>query len=405
MHHSADPLFLAIFDQMAEPGIVVKPNTPDFTIVTFNKAYANATGYLPEDLADGSLWEFFKSDTASTNVRKVFEEGLNDALRHQTEIRLPIFRLDIAGTSLAKAKPRWWQVDILPVMGTDGDVTYLACTTRNVTLHIEDQTSILTSNQNEAAMLVRQQESEERAGGLQESLDTANRDMEENITERIRSSSESEYRLKRVIAATPSGLSIIKRKDLLIETVNQPLLTLWGRKAADIINKPLLEVFPEMAGQPFSELLLQVLDQKSTMTLTAQPLIIIRADGTPVTRHADISFDPLFDVNGMVDAVLVTVSDVTEMIKAQSLLQNRNEELEAMNEEMAASNEEIQSINEEYEASNEELTAINEELRQTDETTQASMVELEDTDEYFNQAMNSADLCIWQQNPDDQSIK
>lgn len=352
MLHSTDILFRALFDQLPEPRLIIKANAPDFTIVAVNKAYVAATGFTFEELSGQSLWKLFGSNTASTNVRAIFEQGLNDALQHKAEIKLPIFRFDLSATATERSKPRWWQVDITPVNDENGDVTYLLCTTRNVTIHVEDQMEILRGSQNQAAMLVRQQESDEQIHTLQGQLNNANDVTETQVAQRTQELTDSEYELNRVLAVTPVGLCVLKGDNFSIKTANKPMLALWGCKQEDVIGRPLLEVFPELQGQPFPALLQKVMGDKKMLTLSAQPVLIVHGDRKPVKIFVDFSYDPLFDTAGNVEGVLVTVNDVTEIIKAQQLLQNRQEELETMNEELNAANDELQRINNELNAIN-----------------------------------------------------
>lgn len=333
-------LFQTIFDQLTEPRVVVKPNAPNFTIVFANRAYLAATGGTAESLNGLTLWQLFKRDVASANGRVVFEAGLNDAVRHRAPVKLPIFRFDTAAAMGGRPVPQWWQVDISPVASTDGELIYLICTTRNVTLHVQDKTAILKHEHENAALLIRQQEQTEEA---------------ERIEQRGVAVTESEYRLNRIVSTTPVGLAIIKGAEQVIETVNDPLLKLWGRKLDAVLGRKLLDVLPELLDQPFFHALLEVYNNAKSIRQERQPAVIAAPEGE--TRHVfvDLSYDPLFDTGGKVDAILMTVNDVTAMVHAQQLLQDREEELETMNEELTATNEELH-------ASLEELTAINEEL-------------------------------------------
>jgi PAS domain S-box-containing protein len=368
MHHLTDLLFRTLFDQLPEPRIILRPDSPDFTVVIVNRAYAEATKYTPEQLTGRSFWELFKADAAGSSSAETFRQGLADVLRHRTHIKLPIFRFDVLVAG--KASPRWWQVEILPVMDERGEITYLSCTTHNVTIHIQDQAAILQGRHSEAAMLVQQQHAEreltEAEKALRESQDdlaAVRRHTDEQVSFRTKELSDSEYRLKRIIANTPAGLCILKGDDFIIDVINQPLLNIWGRKADDVIGKPLLTVVPEFIGQPFPKLLKQVLRTGKKVTMPEEAVIILQPDGTPKDAFADFSYDPLFDVNQQVEAVLVTVNEITEMVKARKLLQDRQDELEAMNEEMTAANEELQAMNEELTTASEELTEANRQLQ------------------------------------------
>lgn len=338
---------MGLFNQLPEPRLVIKPNAPDFTIVTVNVAYAVATGYAAQDLAGQSLWKVFGSNTASSNVKEIFEQGLNDVLLHKTEMKLPIFRYDISATSASRLKPRWWQVDISPVNDDNGDIAYLLCTTRNVTIHVEDQMQILRGSQEQAAMLINQQDRDEQIKILQGQLVEATENTEEQVNRRTQNLSDSEYELSRLFAVTPVGLCILKGSQFVIQKANKPMLALWGRKQQDVTGRPLLEVFPELKGQPFPALLEKVVADKKMLTLTAQPILIVQGDGKPVKIFVDFSYDPLFNTAGNVEGVLVTFNDVTESVDAQQILQNRQEELETLNEELNAANEELMRINQE----------------------------------------------------------
>jgi two-component system CheB/CheR fusion protein len=71
-------------------------------------------------------------------------------------------------------------------------------------------------------------------------------------------------------------------------------------------------------------------------------------------------------------------------------LQDANEELQAANEELMLAQEEMQATNEEFEATNEELQATNEELETNNEEMQATNEEMETTNEEL--AARSAEL-------------
>ncbi|TWR31202.1 PAS domain-containing protein [Mucilaginibacter pallidiroseus] len=353
MLQSTNQLFQNIFNQLPEPCLVLSPNAPDFSIVAANEAYIAATGFSLERLTNRSLWILFTENTASANIRDVFEQGLNDALMHKSEIKLPVFRYDLAATDTDRAKPRWWQVDINPIVDMLGEVTCLLCTTRNMTIHVQDQIEILRGNDLEAAMIVRQQESDEYIQRMEGQLNDANQNTEAAVALRTKELSDSEYELSRIMAVTPVGLCIVKGADFVITEVNGPMLDLWGRKRSAIIGQPLFDVISELKEQQLPAMLEKVVADKQMTFVPAQPVLVIRPDGKTVKKFVDFSYDPLFDVAGIVNGVLITVNDVTKLINAQHVLQNRQEELETMNEELTAANEELQRINQDFNTRNE----------------------------------------------------
>ncbi|OKS86241.1 ATP-binding protein [Mucilaginibacter polytrichastri] len=381
MQHFNDPLFRIIFDQLAEPRLILKPYNADFIIVAANAAYLAATGYELADLSGKSIWNFFKVDAAGHHTVKIFQTGLNDVLEYKSALKLPIFRFDTLHA------PRWWQVEILPVMDEVGQIAYLTCTTYNVTIQVEDEATIKSGK---AAMLVQQQTE----------ITTA-----EQVAFRTQELTDSEYRLSRIVSATPCGLCILKGENFIIDIINGPLLTLWGRTEKDILNQPLLKVFPELEGQPFQTFLIRVRETSHTVTMKEQSVVIIGVDGKPKYIYADFSYDPLFDVDLNVEAVLVTYSEVTSFVHARNLLEDREQVLEAMNEEMNAANEELQAMNEEMTVTNEEMESSNEELLAAREEQQVLYEQLQASEQNLRLAAEAAHIGYWHIQPESKALQ
>ncbi|PWG80523.1 PAS domain-containing protein [Pararcticibacter amylolyticus] len=173
----------------------------------------------------------------------------------------------------------------------------------------------------------------------------------------------SEFRLKRMVMTTPFALAILKTRDLFIEVANQRMLEIWMRKEEDVLGKPLMAVFPELEDQPFPLLLAEVFDTGKRVSMPEVSALIVSPEGEINEHYVDFSYDPLFDLEGNVEAILVSVSDITEIIRARQQLQERQEELEALNEEVTTGNDELIAINEELTASNEELLQAEQQLQ------------------------------------------
>lgn len=174
---------------------------------------------------------------------------------------------------------------------------------------------------------------------------------------------ESAHQLRRMVMTTPIGLTILKGRELRIEIANQQMLEIWGRTEADVLDQNLTDVFPELTDQPFPDLLRNIFDTGKQVANPAAKATIGLPDGTTKEIYVDFSYDPLFDLEGKVEAILASVNDVTEVIEGKRMLQQRQEELETLNEEFLAANEELVATNDELFETQEDLKQLFERLR------------------------------------------
>lgn len=208
-----------------------------------------------------------------------------------------------------------------------------------------------------------------------QSLADLNNKLEGRVKRRTKALEESEaslrnsrHRLKSMVMTTPIGMTILRGRDLVVEVANAKMLQIWNHSWKEVSNKKLLEVFPELTDQSFPELLLSVFD-------TAKPVKIAEIEAEIVSPHGnkhiyvDLSYDPLFDTDGNVEAIMATVNDITAIVESRKALEKSEAEQQVLNEELTA-------INEEMAAANEELMAINEELADTQKSLKMLIDEL-----------------------------
>ncbi|GGG99813.1 PAS domain-containing protein [Mucilaginibacter phyllosphaerae] len=131
---------------------------------------------------------------------------------------------------------------------------------------------------------------------------------------------QSENRLKSMVMTAPIGMTVLKSRDLMIEMANQPMYEIWGRSPQQALGKKLLKVFPELHDQPFPKMLQQVFDSGNRVAVPEIPVKINTPLGE-LNYIVDFAYDPLFDLNGNVEAILATVINITEQISARNELQ------------------------------------------------------------------------------------
>ncbi|WP_198171465.1 PAS domain S-box protein [Mucilaginibacter aquatilis] len=193
-----------------------------------------------------------------------------------------------------------------------------------------------------------------------------------DVTKQIdsqRALKKNEHQLRQLIMTAPMGMCIIKGEDLVVELANKPMLRIWTRSAEEMMGKGLLDVFPELKEQSFPRLLKSVLQTGEPVNISETVAEIAETDGTINTVYIDISYQPLFDLNGVPEAILATVIDITETVRIRQRLEESERKLQDANEELSAINEEQESINE-------ELTSTVEQLVQTESLLQQTNLEL-----------------------------
>ena len=137
---------------------------------------------------------------------------------------------------------------------------------------------------------------------------------------------QSENRLNSMVMKAPIGMTVLRGRDMVIEIANDPMYEIWGRTPQQALGKKLLDVFPEIADQPFPQMLQNVFNTGKRLAI---PEIEVRMK-TPLgdTNYIiDFAYDPLLDLDGNVEAILTTVTNITEQVNARQELQKARDTL------------------------------------------------------------------------------
>jgi PAS domain S-box-containing protein len=393
-----DPLYQALFNTPV-PRIILKSNTPDFTILDFNDAYKLATDIGDRDIKGLSLWEVFNPGDAGVDGAKLLPETLNKAIVAKETIFMDPFRYDIPSNDQERIVQSWWQLEIIPIVSKSDEVESLLITTNNITdlvLSKEATSSSILREQNLTEELAATNEelmaSNEELQAAIEELRTAheqvtdfNRELEIKVEERT-------LELSTIIMNVPLGLAIIGGQDMRVQMVNKGLYSLWN-KDEQVIGKRLIEAFPELKGQGFLQLLEGVFNSGVPYSGSNAAVDFMNADGELETRYRDFSYTPLKNNAGEVYAILVLTEDVTEKNLIRQKEQYFNEEITAINEELSASIEELAVTNEELSQSQQQLTEHMQELS----TYNLKLIEAEERQRFL---LNAIPQQVWTSNPE-----
>lgn len=218
----------------------------------------------------------------------------------------------------------------------------------------------------------------------QRGLQEFNEELEERVMLRTRAAEAAKYRLEAMVMNTPIAMTILRSKALIVEIANQPMLDVWRRTADQVIGRGLVEIFPELKDQPNPERMRGVLDSGKRFSLPETEVILGTVNGELKKHYARFSYDPIFEADGSINSILVTVINITDEVTNRQKLEasraellENSEKLTLLNDELSALNEEHQSTNEELNALNEEYQVINDNLLSTNESLELIQTQLQ----------------------------
>ena len=172
-----------------------------------------------------------------------------------------------------------------------------------------------------------------------------NQELEERVQERTQQLVAQQAELSRLFAQAPMAIAVLRGPQFVIEQANAQAERIWGRTAAEVLGRPHFEAIPGSAGQGFEEMLTGVLQTGEPVVLHEVPIELARAHtGQPTTGYYSIIFKPLRNVQ-QVDGIAVMWTEQTDQVLARQQVQDLNEELAAINEELMATNEELNESN------------------------------------------------------------
>jgi len=140
---------------------------------------------------------------------------------------------------------------------------------------------------------------------------------------RIRAEAELErHRLREIVAHAPAAIGVLRGPEHRWEYVNQQYVRVTGRASIeDFVGKTLVESLPEIESQPFVRLADEVYRTGVPYFGFEAKATLNRANGQPEDAYFDFVYQPLRDLGGGIDGVLVHAIEVTDRVEARKQLQ------------------------------------------------------------------------------------
>ncbi|GAB3922174.1 PAS domain-containing protein [Mucilaginibacter myungsuensis] len=168
----------------------------------------------------------------------------------------------------------------------------------------------------------------EELAAANEELVTANEELSQIQNDLARSLSElrqSEARFRSLIQDAPVAIALLRTRELIIEAANTAILSLWG-KQADIIGGSLEEGLPELKGQAY----LKILDEVYTSGIAykgAEARVLLEHKEGFEEFFVNFVYQPLFDEQGLTNAIMVVAIDVTPQVISRKELEKTKDSL------------------------------------------------------------------------------
>ncbi|MES1214565.1 MAG: PAS domain S-box protein [Bacteroidota bacterium] len=138
-----------------------------------------------------------------------------------------------------------------------------------------------------------------------------------SIVEAKHALGESEKQFRKMVMQSPIPMTIFRGNDFVIEIANTEMIrNIWSREEKDVIGKKVLDVFPELKTQKYPELLKNVLETGKTLR-EKESVADVQSENGMKRFYLDYEYAPLFETDGSVSGIMVTVNDVTEKVQAR----------------------------------------------------------------------------------------
>lgn len=138
---------------------------------------------------------------------------------------------------------------------------------------------------------------------------------------------ESENQFRNMVMRSPIAMTIFRGEDHIIEMANIEMIqNLWRKKETDVLGKKALEAFPELNDQKYSGLLKKVYQTGIAYRENESVAYVVGDDGLK-KFYLDYEYSPLFEPNGEVSGIMITVNDVTEKVDARKKVEDAEERM------------------------------------------------------------------------------
>ncbi|MEN2401180.1 PAS domain S-box protein [Flavobacterium sp. MC2016-06] len=132
---------------------------------------------------------------------------------------------------------------------------------------------------------------------------------------------ESENAFRKLVMDSPIAMAVFRGKNHIIEMANMTMMGIWQKNEEETFGKPLLEIFPELIEQKYPELLDEVF-VKGKIVKEKESIAYVAIKGKLEKYYLDYQYTPLFEKDGKISGIMITVNDVTDKVVARKKVED-----------------------------------------------------------------------------------
>ncbi|UHG93933.1 PAS domain-containing sensor histidine kinase [Spirosoma oryzicola] len=141
----------------------------------------------------------------------------------------------------------------------------------------------------------------------------------------------SKARFRSIVLNSPTPTVLFVGRDMVIDTVNMPMLQIWG-KDESVMGQSLYQAVPELASQPLLEQLQRVYDRGEAYKNTKGKAKVV-VDEQWQQSWFNFSYNPVYTEEGTIFGFIHTATDVTREVLALQQLQRSEVRFRSLIEE------------------------------------------------------------------------
>ena len=279
--------FKAIFYKSHVAQLILRADSPLFTVIDVNDAYLDLTNSTREKLIGKSVFLGFPenpTDGITKNLettRKCFEE----VIETKKPIILNKYRYDIPIPGTNEFEERYWTATNTPILNETGEVAYFIHSPLDV---------------------------------------TANYYLEIKAKAGIDALKKQKKQLYSIFMQAPVGIGIFIGPEFVVDLVNPALCNIYGKTVEQLHGKPIFDVLLHAKGVGIEESLNHVLQTGEAFEGKAIELPLIRK-GILEKVYVDFAYRPFYDDDNEITGVIAVATEVTDQVHVMHKLEEAEE--------------------------------------------------------------------------------